>query len=100
MGTRLELQDLLTDLVEASIFFQPPPNVSMTYPAIVYNRDLLDIAFADNSPYKNKWRYQLTVIDRDPDSPIHDLLAGLPYIKYVRHYTTQGLNHDIYELYF
>jgi hypothetical protein len=46
------------------------------------------------------WRYQVTVIDRDPDSLIHAKLIVRPLTRYVRHYTTEGLNHDIYEVYF
>jgi hypothetical protein len=101
MGTRLELQSYLEDLQDGvSVYFQPPSNVEMQYPAIVYNRDLLSTQFADNAPYANKIRYQITIIDRDPDSLIPDKVALMPLVRYVRHYTTEGLNHDIYAVYF
>src|SRR5690242_1465634 len=101
MGTRLELQSLLEGLhTGVSVYFQPPPSIQMTYPAIVYNRDYLSTQFADNAPYASKVRWQITVIDPDPDSPIPDLVAKQPLMRYVRHYTTEGLNHDIYDLYF
>jgi hypothetical protein len=101
MGTRLELQTLLTGLQSGvSVYFQPPPNVSMSYPAIVYNREYQSVQYADNAPYFRKIRYQITVMDADPDSLIPDKVAALPSTTYVRHYTTEGLNHDIYNLYF
>jgi hypothetical protein len=101
MGTRLELQTLLEDLQDGvNVYFQPPQNITMTYPAIVYNRDYLTTEFADNLPYSNMIRYQITVIDADPDSLIPDKVAQLPLMKYVRHYTTENLNHDIYDVYF
>lgn len=101
MGTRLDLQALLETFGEGiSVYFQPPSNVEMTYPAIVYNRDLLSTDFADNAPYANMFRYQITVIDPDPDSLIHEKVSALPLMRYVRHYTTEGLNHDIYNVYF
>jgi hypothetical protein len=101
MGTRLDLQALLGDLQEGvTVYFQPPPNVSMSYPAIVYNRDYRLVDYADNIAYSWATRYQITVIDADPDSLIPDKVAALPLTKYVRHYTTEGLNHDIYDLYF
>lgn len=101
MGTRLELQTVLEGLQDGvSVYFQPPENVTMSYPAIVYNRDYLAVDFADNSPYNRKIRYQVTVIDRDPDSLIPDKVASLPLMHYVRHYTTENLNHDIYDVYF
>jgi hypothetical protein len=101
MATRLELQSLLEGLHPGvSVYFQPPPNVTMHYPAIIYNRDYLAAEFADNAPYASKVRYQITVIAQDPDSPVPDLVASLPLMRYVRHYTTENLNHDIYDVYF
>lgn len=72
----------------------------MRYPAIVYNRDFQYAAYADNDLYSRKTRYQVTVIDRDPDSLIPDKVAALPLTRYVRHFTTENLNHDIYDVYF
>lgn len=101
MGSRLDLQTLLASLQDGvSVYFQPPPNVAMTYPAIVYNRDYLATEFADNAPYSNTFRYQITVIDPDPDSLIPDKVAQLPLMKFVRHYTTENLNHDLFYVYF
>jgi hypothetical protein len=101
MGTRLDFHTLLEGLeVGVSIYFQPPPNVQITYPAIVYNRDNLSAEFADNMPYAKKFRWQVTVIDADPDSPLHDKLSSMPLTRFVRHYTSEALNHDIYVVYF
>jgi hypothetical protein len=101
MGSRLELQALLAGLQNGvNVYFQPPPDVVMTYPAIVYNRDLMATQFADNLPYSSTFRYQVTVIDPDPDSSITTKVAQLPMNRFVRHYTTANLNHDIFDLYF
>jgi hypothetical protein len=82
------------------VYFQPPPNIQMEYPAIVYNRDYDNSVYADNSVYSRKIRYMLTVIDPDPDSSLPDVISSLPLTKFVRHYTTAGLNHDIINMYF
>lgn len=101
MGQRLELQALLVDLLGSSnVYHQPPPTVNMQYPCIVYKRDFLKTIFADNKPYKHKKRYQVTVIDKDPDSEIPDRVAELPMCSYDRSYTTENLNHDVYSLFF
>jgi hypothetical protein len=101
MGTRLELQAALEGLQEGvSVYFQPPTNIEMNYPAIVYNRDYQHDDHADNQRYAYTRRYQVMVIDRDPDSAIPDKVSALPMSKYVRHFTTEGLNHDIYYVYF
>lgn len=101
MAPRSELQALLVDLLGSEhVYFQSTINTQMKYPCIRYNRDHIDIKHADNSPYKHKKRYQLTVIDRNPDSDIPDKVAELPTCSFDRHYTADGLNHDVFHLFF
>lgn len=101
MAQRLELQAVLVQLLGTTqVYFQPPPTVKMEYPCIVYNREYVDIAHADNNPYKHKKRYQVTVIDRDPDGDISDRVAELPMCSYDRFFTAEGLNHDVFRLFF
>lgn len=101
MGTRLQLQTLLESLmVEGRAYFQPKPNVTIEYPAIVYSLDLVDTKFADNIPYSQTDRYQVTVIDRNPDTDIRPKIAALPMCTFRRGFATSGLNHYIFDLYF
>ena len=101
MAQRLELQSLLVSLLGSNnVYFQPPPTVTMQYPCIIYNRDSLNTEYADNNPYKSKKRYQVTVIDTNPDSDIPDKIAELPMCSYDRFYTADNLNHDVYNLFF
>jgi hypothetical protein len=101
MGQRSELQAILVDILGTDqVYFQPPPTVSMDYPAIVYRRDYELAIFADGSPYSRKKRYQVTVIDRDPDSDIPDKIAELPLCRFDRFYTAENLNHDVFKLFF
>lgn len=99
---RLELQTLLEGLLPdgKKVYFQPPAGYKMEYPCIVYNRDYVKIQYADNSPYASKKRYLVTIIDRDPDSAIPDLVAALPYALFNRFFVADGLNHDVYNIYF
>ena len=101
MGQRLELQTLLEDLIgSVNVYFQPPANVQLAYPAIVYQRDDLDLKHANNNPYSTKQRYQVTVIDRDPDSDTPAKLAALPLCVFSRFFVADNLNHDVFTLYF
>jgi predicted membrane-bound spermidine synthase len=72
----------------------------MVYPAIVYNRDIRAVSYADNGIHSQTHRYQVTVIDRDPDSLLPDLVGKMPFSTRVRHFTTEGLHHDIFYVYF
>jgi len=101
MGQRLELQSLLTNILGTNhVYFQPPPSVQLVYPCIVYNRDYELSNFADDRPYKTRRRYQVTVIDRNPDSEIPAKVAELPLCVYERFFTADNLNHDVYKLFF
>lgn len=99
MAPRLALQALLEALAP-NVYFQPPANVQMKYPCIVYRRDFSDTRFADNAPYNNTTRYSVTVIDRDPDSGIPVKVQALPLCSYDRGFVADGLNHDVFRLYF
>jgi hypothetical protein len=72
----------------------------MEYPCIVYQRDAGNTKFADNSPYSYTQRYQVTLIDRDPDSSVLVKIADLPRCLYNRGFAVNGLNHDVFILYF
>lgn len=98
---RLELQASLEALLGTDkVYFQPPPNVQMVYPCIVYERDAAVTQFADNYPYRYTKRYQVTVIAGDPDSDIPDKVAKLPMCTFNRRFSAENLNHDVYDLYF
>lgn len=102
MERRLDLQTKLEELAGTggNVYFQPPENLKMSYPAIVYNRDYQNTRFADNLPFHRTLRYQVTVIDQNPDSPILPKVAEMPLSTFVRHFTTDNLNHDVYNIYF
>lgn len=101
MAPRLELQTLLENILGSrNVYFQPPASIRMNYPAIVYARDYSAVTHADNQPYNVVLRYQVTVIDRNPDSEIPGKIRQLPLCQFTRFFTSEDLNHDIFDLYF
>lgn len=101
MAPREQLQALLEEtLGSENVYFQPPANMTMQYPCIVYQRDLADTKFADNNPYHVMKRYQVTVISRDPDLDVPDKIAALPRALFNRFFVADNLNHDVYTLYY
>lgn len=97
---RRELQQLLSTMGAAKVYFQPPNGLKMTYPAIVYEVDSESVDYADNRPHRKDTRYQVTVIDRDPDTPIKDRIAELPLCSFNRQFPADDLNHYVYLLYY
>lgn len=99
MAPRLQLHEILKAFV-SNVYFQPPENVKLEYPCIIYKRDFATTEFAGNQPYNHTLRYMVTVIDRDPDSKIPGMVASLPMSLFNRFYTADNLNHDVYNVYF
>ena len=99
MGERLTLHQLLETFTE-NVYFQPPFNIELKYPCIIYKRDFADTKFADDKPYNHTKRYVITVIDPDPDSEIPNKVASMPMSLFNRFYTADNLNHDVYNVYF
>jgi hypothetical protein len=99
MGQRLQLQTLLESF-GVKVYFQPPANVEMEYPCIVYSREAADTKFAGHHPYRYTKRYSVIHISRDPDSDVPDQLAMLPLCTFSRHYVVDKLNHDAFSIYF
>lgn len=101
MAPRVELQAVLEELLgSGDVYFQPPANVQLAYPAIVYQRDDINNKFADNGPYSMHQRYQVTHISRDPDSSVPYKIAALPMCIFSRFFVADNLNHDVFTLYF
>lgn len=96
---RLELHNMLTDICE-NCEFEPPADIQLTYPCILYSRSNNITDHANNNPYNITTRYTVTVIDPDPDSEIVPKLELLPMCSYDRHFENDGLNHDIFTIYY
>jgi len=97
---RKEFQDLLEAALSGpNVYFEPPPDAIMDYPCIVYERDNASMKSADNVPYMFTQRYQVTLIDRNPDSVVLSKLAAFPLSSFSRHFATSGLNHDVFVIY-
>ncbi len=101
MGSRLELQtELETILGSRNVYFQPPETIKMAYPCIIYSRSSGDTQFANNKPYTFNIQYRILVVDKNPDSTIPDRIAQLPMCTFDRHYVTNNLNHDVFNIYY
>src|SRR4051794_12566493 len=97
--SRLQLHSLLEEITEC-VYFQPPPKDQVEYPCLLYARDESSVSYANNELYRHAKRYQVTVVDRDPDSTLPDQVEQLPYCAFVRAFPADDLNHWVFDLYF
>lgn len=98
--SQVDLQAILAAIpgIDGRAYFQK--DADLVYPCIRYERFDSFHARADNLLYMFKKRYTVTVIDRDPGSPIPDEVENLPLTRFNRFYTADGLNHFAFQLYF
>lgn len=99
--TRLTLQTKLEDLLGSKhVYYQPPENLKMEYPAIRYSKSDEEDIYANNIKYLSMSVYDLVVIDKKPDNSVIKKLLELPYSEFDRHYVADGLNHDIIRIFY
>ena len=100
--SRLELhEELCSILGSRNVYFQPPESVKLAYPCIVYYRSGVDKRNANNRVYAKTNRYEITVIDKNPDIEIADkLMDHFPMCSFDRRFTSDNLNHSILTLYY
>ena len=97
--SREDLQRKLEEILNGhKAYFQPPERIKIQYPCVVYELAAMDSSFADNDRYWTTRRYQLTIIDRNPDSELFDAVASLPFCQLQRTYTADYLNHTVFQL--
>lgn len=101
MRSRLDLQTKLEEISGTKhVYFMPPPQLKMEYPAIRYRREKIDTKNADNKKYISMTRYNVIVISRRPMDPLVDKIMELPYCTYDRDYESDNLYHVSMTLYF
>ena len=101
MSSRIELQTKLEELLGSSnVYYQPPENLKMSYPAIVYSLDDIKRTSADDVAYLQTRCYEIIVIDKKPDNVVIDKILNLPLCDFDRHYVADNLNHYVFTLYF
>lgn len=102
MANRLDLHASLVHILGSNnVYFQPPESLKMKYPCIIYSKSGINNKRADDRIYTSTNRYEVTVIDSDPDSDIHEkILAEFQMCSFDRSYTADNLNHKTLTLYY
>lgn len=101
MGTRVELQsELENKLGSRNVYFQPPENIKIKYPGIVYEYNPLTNVHANDRVYIQRTSYRITVISPNPLEPCVHKISEMPTCRHVQHYVSDNLYHDVFNLYY
>lgn len=95
-----ELKEVLETVTDAdNVYIQPPS--TLQYPCIKIDQDRQNVyKYADNKKYLLRKGYTITVISRDPNSPIPGQVEALAHCEFDRRFVTDGLYHFVYQLFF
>jgi hypothetical protein len=101
MGSRKDLNEILVTILGSSnVYFQPPENVKLTYPCIIYVRDDIQVLRASNVLHKISKKYTITLIGNDVDTDLPERLLELETVSFDRRYIKDGLVHDVLSLFY
>lgn len=99
---RLALQMILETLLGSrNVYFQPPENLKIKYPCIVYELSKIEAIKANNEIYRTYKLYTITIIHSDPDNTLKDeILNEFMYCTFDRSFKVDNLYHYVYDLYY
>ena len=102
MASRLKLHEELCEILGTrNVYFQPPASTKLKYPCVVYSKTGVNTSSANDRVYRSTNRYEITVIDLNPDSEIADkILKHFSMCSFDRGFTSDNLNHYALTLYY
>lgn len=100
-GKREDLDALLCETLGSDkVYFQPPENLQIRYPCIIYSLTGFFQREADNKNYHRRREYSMTYITKNPDDPMVEKLEDLPFCGMGRPFTAENLHHYPYTIYY
>lgn len=101
MTRRQQLHTELKALGLTNVYFQPPENVKLIFPCLIYKIARFRPEYADDRPYAMSKRYNLLYITKDPDDLMPDTLAeAFPTIIHNTSYVNDTMYHHSFDLYY
>lgn len=102
MKTIAQIQEILEKILGSDkVYYQPPENVKIKYPCIIYETGNGVRTPADNKKYLFDQGYSVTYITKNPEQgQVQNGLLELPYCQPERTYKFENLYHWVYFIYF
>ena len=100
MRTYRDLLHLLQKAVDHNrVYFQPPENLKIGYPAVIFHLSKVKLDHADDVPYKGAREYSVTLITKEPEPEVLDEILKIPYTTLDNTYIADGMNHFVFTTY-
>ena len=93
------IQKIKTNIVP-NVYFTPPENTKITYPACIVSREDYNVKRANNSGYIANMGYKLLFISSSSDEEIFDKISKcFTYWDFRIEYKNSGLYHKVFVVY-
>ena len=101
MNSRTRLHSVLQETAPGvTLYYQPPENIKLTYPCIVYTFDKIKSLEANNSRYIRYDKYTIKLIGSLSDvEKWSDRILDLRYCNLDTTFVSDGLYHYVYQIY-
>lgn len=100
-GAREDLDTLLCETIGSEyVYFQPPENLQIQYPCIIYSLNGFFDRHASNKTYHRRREYSLLYITSDPDDANIEAIGNLELCSLGKPYTAENLHHYPYTIYY
>lgn len=102
MKTWSQLHEVLAEIMNPNkVYYQPPENLKISYPCIVFENSNALTQYADNKPYNATKRYTVTLMCKTADNDLYkDQLLMLPMCTFDREFKTDGIVHTVFNIYY
>ena len=102
MKTWSQLHEVLKEIMgDKEVYYQPPENVKLTYPCIVFENSTALSQFADNKPYVKTKRYTVTLVTKTADNDFYkDQLMDLSMCTFDREFRNDGIVNTVFNMYY
>ena len=103
MKTWSQLREVLEEVTGLTnrIYYQPPENLKINYPCVVFENSNALTEYADNKPYVATKRYAVTLMSTTADNDQYkDPILMLPMCTFDREFKSDGIVHSVFNIYF
>ena len=90
----------LKEYIAPNIYFTPPDDVTLKFPACVVTREDFDVHKANNTPYISSMGYKIVYMSKNESDEVFMKIAStFRYSAFRSEYKVNGLYHKVFVVY-
>lgn len=100
MKDRKIVLEKIKDKITPNVYFTPPDNIQLKFPACVVTREDFEVKKANNNPYFSSMGYKLVYMSREEADDIFiKVSSAFKYSSFRTEYKVNGLYHKVFVVY-